>query len=264
MIEHAVIIHGAVRQPGSYPVDGQVRLETLLATAGGLTAQADANAIEITSPEDQSDPGTLANARRVVSLRAANGMTTEIGSGEAVRVNPVFNNREAYAVLVQGEIKRPGSSKYTGRAAVIASRPGRRTDPGGLSGGCHLHAGKLPSPAGGSFTNAARNLDRELAMILMKPDPPPAAQIAQARELSNELRKAQPVGRITVEADPAMLAIHPELDVVLEAGDRIFLPKRSLTVTVAGEVLAPASLQLKWEKDRQPIPDRGRRNDTDR
>ena len=27
MIEHAVIIHGAVRQPGSYPVDGQVRLE---------------------------------------------------------------------------------------------------------------------------------------------------------------------------------------------------------------------------------------------
>ena len=34
MIEHAVIIHGAVRQPGSYPVDGQVRLETLLATAG--------------------------------------------------------------------------------------------------------------------------------------------------------------------------------------------------------------------------------------
>ena len=50
MVEHAVIIHGAVRQPGTYPVDGQVRLEMLLATAGGLTAQADANAIEITSP----------------------------------------------------------------------------------------------------------------------------------------------------------------------------------------------------------------------
>ena len=99
-----------------------------------------------------------------------------------------------------------------------------------------------------AFTNAARNLDRELAMVLMKPDPPPAAQIAQARELSDELRKAQPAGRITVEADPAMLAVHRELDVVLEAGDRIFFPKRSLTVTVAGEVLAPASLQFKSEK----------------
>src|SRR3954451_9942221 len=47
---------------------------------------------------------------------------------------------------------------------------------------------------------------------------------------------------MTVWAAPAMLAIHPELDVVLEPGDRIFFPKRSLTVTVAGEVLAPASL----------------------
>ena len=51
MVEHAVMVHGAVRQPGSYPVDGQVRLEMLLATAGGLTAQADSDAIEITSPE---------------------------------------------------------------------------------------------------------------------------------------------------------------------------------------------------------------------
>jgi polysaccharide export outer membrane protein len=82
MIEHAVIVHGAVRQPGSYPVEGQVRLETLLATAGGLTAQADANAIEITSPESQSDQGALTSVRRVVSLQAANGMTTEIGLGK--------------------------------------------------------------------------------------------------------------------------------------------------------------------------------------
>src|SRR3954447_16120675 len=37
MIEHAVIVQGAVRQPGSYPVDGQVRLEMMMATAGGLT-----------------------------------------------------------------------------------------------------------------------------------------------------------------------------------------------------------------------------------
>jgi protein involved in polysaccharide export with SLBB domain len=249
MIEHAVIIHGAVRQPGSYPVDGQVRLETLLATAGGLTAQADANAIEITSPEDQSDPGTLANARRVVSLWAANGMTTEIGSGEAVRVNPVFNNREAYAVLVQGEIKRPGSFEVIRgeRLSSLLARAGGLTQEAYPAGAIFMRESTRRQQAE-AFTNAARNLDRELAMILMKPDPPPAAQIAQARELSNELRQAQPVGRITVEADPALLAIHPELDVVLEAGDRIFIPKRSLTVTVAGEVLAPASLQFKSEK----------------
>jgi protein involved in polysaccharide export with SLBB domain len=248
MSEHAVIIHGAVRQPGSYPVDGQVRLETLLATAGGLTAQADINSIEITSPVSP-DPGAPATIRRVVSLQAANGMTTEIASGEAVRINPVFNNREAYAVLVQGEVKRPGSFEVMRgeRLSSLLARAGGLTQEAYPAGAVFTRESARRQQAE-AFTSAARNLDRELAMILMKPDPPPAAQIAQARELSNELRQAQPVGRITVEADPAMLAIHPELDVVLEAGDRIFFPKRSLTVTVAGEVLAPASLQFKSEK----------------
>ena len=128
------------------------RLEMLLATAGGLTAQADANAIEITSPEPSPDPGTVTNDRRVVSLQAANGMTTEIGRGEAVRVNPVFNDREAYAVLGPGRGQAAGEFRgHSGRAAVLAYRAGRRADPGSLSGRRHLHAGKRPSPAGGSF-----------------------------------------------------------------------------------------------------------------
>ena len=176
-------------------------------------------------------------------------MTTEIGSGEAVRINPVFNNREAYAVLVQGEVKRPGSFEVIRgeRLSSLLARAGGLTQEAYPAGAIFTRESARRQQAE-AFTSAARNLDHELAMVLMKPDPPPAAQIAQARELSDELRQAQPVGRITVEADPAMLAIHPELDVVLEAGDRIFFPKRSLTVTVAGEVLAPASLQFRSEK----------------
>lgn len=249
MAEHAVIVHGAVRQPGSYPVEGQVRLEMLLTTAGGLTAQADANAIEIITPDPSPASGTVTNERRVVSLQAANGMAAEIGRGEAVRVNPVFNDREAYAVLAQGEVKRPGSFEVVRgeRLSSLIERAGGLTQEAYPAGAVFTRESARRQQAE-AFTSAARNLDRELAMILMKPDPPPAAQIAQARQLSDELRKAQPAGRITVEADPAMLAVHPELDVVLEAGDRIYFPKRSLTVTVAGEVLAPASLQFRSDK----------------
>jgi protein involved in polysaccharide export with SLBB domain len=245
MVEQGVVIHGSVRQPGTYPVDGLVRLEMLLATAGGLTAQADSDAIEITSPAQSSDPGTVSNARRMVSLHAANGMTAELGPGEAVRVNPIFHDREPYAVLVQGEVKRPGSFEVIRgeRLSSLLARAGGLTQEAYPAGAIFTRETVRRQQAE-AFTSAARNLDRELAMVLMKPDPPPAAQIAQARELSGELRKVQPVGRITVEADPAMLVIHPELDVVLEPGDRIFFPKRSLTVTVAGEVLAPASLQF--------------------
>jgi len=176
-------------------------------------------------------------------------MTAEVGPGEAIQINPVFNEREAYPVLVQGEVKRPGSFEAVRgeRLSSLLVRAGGLTQEAYPAGAIFTRESARRQQAE-AFTSAARNLDHELAMILMKPDPPPAAQIAQARELSSELRKVQAVGRITVEADPAMLAIHPELDVVLEAGDRIFFPKRSLTVTVAGEVLAPASLQFQAGK----------------
>lgn len=75
-----------------------------------------------------------------------------------------------------------------------------------------------------------------------------AGKIAEARSLAAELRNAQGVGRITVEADPAVLAASPELDLLLEAGDRVFIPKRNLSVRVSGEVLSAASLQFRERK----------------
>jgi polysaccharide export outer membrane protein len=82
----------------------------------------------------------------------------------------------------------------------------------------------------------------------LKDGPPPAEQINLARQLADQLRTAPALGRITVEADPAVLAVRPDLDILLEPGDRILIPRRPLTVTVSGEVLAPASLQFAPEK----------------
>jgi hypothetical protein len=49
---------------------------------------------------------------------------------------------------------------------------------------------------------------------------------------------------MVVEANPVMLASRPELDVLLEPGDLIAMPKRPNEVTVVGAVLNPASLQF--------------------
>ena len=70
-----------------------------------------------------------------------------------------------------------------------------------------------------------------------------------ARDLAAELRQVEAVGRITVEADPGILDTQPELDMLLESGDRLYIPQRPLTVRVAGEVLSPASLQFRKEKN---------------
>ena len=75
-----------------------------------------------------------------------------------------------------------------------------------------------------------------------------AGKIAEARALAGELEQARGIGRITVEADPAVLSVKPELDLLLQTGDRIYIPKRDLTVRVHGEVLSAASLQFREGK----------------
>jgi protein involved in polysaccharide export with SLBB domain len=53
------------------------------------------------------------------------------------------------------------------------------------------------------------------------------------------------LGRIVITADPAVLAVKPELDFILQPGDTLFVPKRPSTVTVVGEVLNPGAFQYK-------------------
>ena len=50
---------------------------------------------------------------------------------------------------------------------------------------------------------------------------------------------------MTVIADPAILAVKPDRDILLEPGDQLFIPKRPSTVAVAGEVLNASSFQYR-------------------
>ncbi|WP_211103778.1 SLBB domain-containing protein [Skermanella pratensis] len=250
MADRSVDVRGAVREPGAYPVDGAVGLDLLLAAAGGLSDLADRNSVEITGREPPGDPGSVTSARRVVSLDAANGLAANVGPGDAVRVNPLFDDREPYAVTIEGEVKRPGSFDVIRgeRLSSLLKRAGGLTEQAYPAGAIFARE-SVRRQQTDAFAAIARNIERDISVVLARPDPPPAAQIEQARNLSTEFREAQPIGRITVEADPARLALHPDLDIVLEPGDRIFFPKRPLTVTVAGEVLAPASLQFSPAKN---------------
>jgi len=52
-----------------------------------------------------------------------------------------------------------------------------------------------------------------------------------------ELRNQKPMGRIAVAADPSVLAAHPEMDILLEAGDVVYIPQRPSTIAVMGQVM---------------------------
>ena len=102
------------------------------------------------------------------------------------------------------------------------------------------------------FRAAAQELEQTVSVNLNAQDKGAAltpAQISMARKLADDLRSIQAVGRVTVEADPAVLTVKPEVDMLLEDGDHLHIPKRSLNVRVSGEVMNPASLLFGDEKD---------------
>src|SRR3546814_15346268 len=63
-------------------------------------------------------------------------------------------------------------------------------------------------------------------------------------DLLQRLQCEQAVGRMVVEVNPILLARRPGLDVTLQGGDMIVIPRRPLSVFVSGEVFNAGAQQF--------------------
>lgn len=252
--DHAVTLRGAVRQEGLYPVSALTTLDEILAAAGGLTLEADRKNIEMTmrrSPSaeqaPESAPGILERQR--LDLSQINAAAVRPGPAATIRINKKFQKIIDNSVLIIGEVTNPG--RYDLMPGEKLS--GLITRAGGLTAqaypeGAIFSRERERRAEEARFRAQAQELELKLAGALQQKKEPGHERIEAVQDLVTQLKNAEALGRITVEADPAILDIKPELDVLLEKGDRIYIPKRPLTVRVSGEVLSPASLQFRSSK----------------
>ena len=63
-----------------------------------------------------------------------------------------------------------------------------------------------------------------------------------------ELKATPALGRISIIADPALLATDPSRDPLLEPGDVVYIPQRPSTVTVLGQVMQQGSFTFAPKK----------------
>lgn len=251
--ERSLFMRGAVRRKGHYPVSNGVTLENVLAVAGGMTLEADKKNIEITRREDsvknpQYDE-VLKIKRRTINLASTKAEHISVRAGDTIRVNQKFQKITDNHVQIIGEVKNAGRydlmagdtmlslieragglNKYAYPEGTIFSRKSER----------HIEAQQ--------YKAQARSLELSLASKMQSDKPPNDSQIDMTRQLIAQLENTDTIGRITIEANPDVLATTPELNMLLERGDRIYIPKRPLTVRVTGETLSPASLQFRSEK----------------
>lgn len=254
--ERSAFVRGSVRRPGAYPVADGTTLDSILAIAGGTTIEANTAKIEVTSRlqgESPQDAGRSGTQRINVNLRSDDPQAVLIGPGDTVRVNQKFNRVADQSVMIMGEVVHPGRYDLMPGDTVLSlmERAGGLTEQGYPDGAIFSRAAERQREAS-RYRAQAQDLEMKLAASLKQTDDdkkPDMTQVQAVQALVAQLNDAEPVGRITVETDPETLKTDPEQDMLLEAGDKIYIPKRPLNVRVAGEVLSPAALQFRKGKD---------------
>lgn len=244
--DHRAFIRGAVHRPGGWPVSDDTSLAQIIAVAGGMSLGADARTIEITARQGQE----ARKVRQVYDLKEINPEDIILAPGDTVQVRQRFQQASDHTVLVAGAVRNPGRFDLMPGETLsqLLARAGGLTRTAYPEGAIFSRESERRREEA-RFHAQAQELEIRLASSLEQKDRPDMAEIQTVQDLIAQLKQAEALGRLTVEADPGLLKARPELDILMEAGDRIFIPQRPLTVRVAGEVLSPSSLQFREDKD---------------
>lgn len=253
LLDNAVLIGGEARLPGLYPILENTGLDQVLAAAGGPADSADLSAVEF-AREPTDTTGTIPLSRSLLDLRSRNFAAVRLSPRDTLRIPRGFGDREVGPVTLVGEFVRPGiyDIRRGERLSELIARAGGLT-PYAYPYGAVFTRESVRLRQQDGFQRSARELEQSLLQVAGAQGMVGAggrgggdlgAAITAGRELAAALRDARAAGRMVVEMNPVILAARPELDVLLEPGDLIAIPKRPNEVTVVGAVLNPGSLQF--------------------
>lgn len=254
LIDHQVRLDGAVRAAGVYIVGPHTSLSDLVSVAGGTVRWADQSGVELISTTVDPVTGRAKTTRQVLPLNGSMLASYTIQPRDEIRFSEVYTDVDAGQVTIQGEVRSPGTFPILRgeHLSEVLVRAGGLTDVAYPYGTVFLRQSVAALEEIG-FQRAADDVERQVLVGMGY-----AAQAGgggagasasgsafQSVEIfANELRQRKPLGRMSIVADPSVLAAHPEKDPIMEPGDVIYIPQRPSTVTVLGEVMQPGSFAV--------------------
>jgi protein involved in polysaccharide export with SLBB domain len=248
LVEHALTVRGEVRRPGIYPI-GEATLAEVEQAAGGVTRAADFKNIEVSHFTIDGPQGRANVDRQTLSLARADFARVPLFTGDVIHFNSVYDRRDSGPVALAGEFKQAGlfDIRRGEKLSEIIRRAGGLTDDAYPYGAVLTRMSAQRSEQDG-IDRSIRQIDAGLTAAVINASSAnsssTASTIASLQSAQSELKSAKPLGRVVFEADPATLSSRPDLDIILQPGDRIFMPKRPSSVAVTGDVLNPSSQQF--------------------
>ncbi|MEZ5758743.1 MAG: SLBB domain-containing protein [Emcibacteraceae bacterium] len=243
-LEHIISVDGAVRLPGVFPITTETSVDLLLSVAGGTSNDANMNRIEITSYREQAKDGNLVMNWEYIDSSVSNLNKVTVNPGGGVRVSSVYTNFESGAVLLSGEFVEPGvyTIRKGEKLSSLIARAGGITDQA-YPYGAIFTRDRVKTMQRQQMQQTAQRLQSAMVSASVKKNVDPNGAIALQRMI-NGMADQQFLGRVVIEADPVVLGLDPSKDIVLEAGDSLFMPKRPNFIVTVGDVLNPSALQF--------------------
>lgn len=230
LINNSVIVSGSVRSEGIYPLTASGNADFLLKYAGGsvLNKNNSPQSIEIGTYDQGLFETTLDQLINFNNLYFVN-----IKIPNALKTNGF--------VRLVGEFNSPGIYPIDENTTLLEVYE--------RAGGLRDNA----FPLGAVFTRVdiiereermLQKIESELVDILasaitsgvLEQSP---SELSGLITLMNNVGSAEATGRLITELNPQKIFSDPSLDIILQAGDTIYMPEIQNTVTVAGSVLSP-------------------------
>ncbi len=236
-LENSSVISGEVRNPGIYPSYNISSTYDLLSYAGGPSDKF-SGFIDIYTDEGLSFKIDIAEDDNLSEL----GVNSSFYANLSSRVK-----KEIFSVSLDGAFKNPGvyGVKQGERMSEVIRRAG------GYKTNAYPYGGVLARKSVAlkektAFMRSADQLEQSIATAISSGrissvGGDPTLALTSISRLITDLENIEPIGRVVTEFDLDALEKFPERDIFLEPGDRIFIPDRSSTVTVSGQVLSPTS-----------------------
>lgn len=244
LIDHQVVLNGAVRGPGRYFVGPSVSLPDLVLAAGGAANWADTSAVEVISTVVDTETGRAATNRVTLSKASGTYASYIVRPQDVFRFNPVYTQNDNGSVTLQGEVRNSGNFqiRHGEHLSELLLRAGGLTSTAYPYGTVFLRK-SVANMEHESFLRAAKETEDQLivSMTRVGSDKISPDTFTSMQGFITDLRSQKALGRISITADPSVLAAHPDLDPLLEPGDVIYIPQRPSTISVLGQVRQPGS-----------------------
>jgi protein involved in polysaccharide export with SLBB domain len=247
--DNLVWVLDEVHEPGAYLAAAAPTLADMITIAGGPLDQADLSYVEVTSTSVDVLAGTSNTTRTGYKGNLPDFVRVSLRPLDVVRLRPVFSQRDSGQISINGQVRFPGNFDITRaeRLSSVLERAGGLTDEAYPYGAIFTRQ-RAATAEHDANLRAAREIESQIASpastLGFGESEEAAANRAQLLAgFAQNLRDAPTLGRIAVTADLSLLRLHPELDILLEPGDKLYIPKRPSTVTVSGEVLNTGSFQ---------------------